>query len=233
MSAELAAAQISKVNENIASAQADFAALSLKLVDDPSNVMVNEQLGQIENEIFGYHKAIARLQAAAVLAAKNDTKAAKAARFKLLLGQRDRLAQSNATTEEIAARLIATFGDLALLFAQLERAVADRASDAQAILAGTRGRNYHAQSEGNVAQLVRLNNGDVTTSLANLVADSGLAQASIPLEPYVVVTRPLSLAGVTAPRTTLSSAVAKANTRLLAAIDGRIEDGKKRLLGNG
>lgn len=229
MSTEIAVSQIQKVEANIASAQQDFAALSLKLANDPSNALVNEQLNQIENEISDYRKAIARLEGAAKEAARQDTKAARKARFAQLKGQRDRLALSNATTEALASKLQTTFGDLALLFAKLQRAVEDRSADAHAILAGTRGKNFHADSEGNAARLARFNTGEITESLAHLVADTGIT-TGIPLEPYVIVTAPLQLAGVTGTKHSLGAAVAKANTRLLAAIDSRIASAKALLL---
>jgi len=223
--------QIAKIAGNIASAQKEHAALALSLVagtyaGDPK--IGNAQLGEIEDEVEGYKQNIARLQAAEAEAKRNNTHAAKAARFKQLTAQRARLAKTNAETEEIAAKLEAAFGDLGLLLAQLQRAVEDRYADAHAVLAGTRGKDFHAQSEDNVARLARFDTGEVIESLANLVANSGIGRTSVvPLAPYVIVTEPNQISK----KHKLPDAVAKANAKLLSALDGRLADTKKVLLG--
>lgn len=218
--------QIQKFASNIASARKDYDALALKLAENPGDLTISQELDGIEKEVAEYKKSIARLEAAAAEAVRRNSKTARRTRLELLKAQRARLAKVNTDTEEIAAKLNESLVAIGVLLAQLQRAIEDRSADARAIIAGTRGDNSLARSAQDTASgLVNFSTGEVVEALARVIADTGLGRTGVALDPYVVVTAPSRLFA----QHTLGAAVAKANFRLLAAIDDRLAKHKKLL----
>jgi len=218
--------QILALQTNIAVANQERHAQLLKLADAPDDTATHDLIAAIEGDIADYQRALARLEASEAEAARRDSKEARKARYEHLKGVRAHLADTNGKTEALAAKLQETFDALGPLFAQLQLAIEDRAADARAIIVGTRGEG-HQQRDEMIAMLANFQTGEITESVANLVADSGLAKTAIQLDPYVIVSAPSQFSA----KFSLGDAVARANAKLLAAIDGRVTDGKKMLLG--
>ncbi len=220
--------QRQKLLANIASAGDERNGLLLKLNDDAEDVDLHNQIAQIEREIAEYESALTRLDASEAKAAQRDSKEARKACFEHLKAVRARLAETNGKTEAITAKLQAAFDALGPLFAQLQFAIENRAADARAILAATRANGSRAQSEDGISRSAEFQSGEITEAFANLVANTGLASTAIRLDPYVIVTAPSQLFA----KYSLGDAVAKTNSKLLAAIDARLEAGKAMILGS-
>lgn len=217
--------QRQKLLKNIAGAKDERNELLLKLNDTPDDAGLHDQIAQLEREAAEYESALARLDAGEAAAAKAQSKEARKARYDHLKATRQRVADTNGKTEALTAKLQETFDSLGPLFAQLQLAIEQRASDAQAILAATR---TGSQQREEVARgMLDFQAGEITEAFANLVANTGLAATAIRLDPYVTVTAPSQLFA----KYTLGDAVAKTNAKLLDVLDRRLEAGKAMILG--
>ncbi len=216
--------QRQKLLKNIAGAKDERNELLLKLNANPDDAGLHDQIAQLEREAAEYESTLARLDAGEAAAAKAQSKEARKARYDHLKATRQRVADTNGKTEALAAKLQETFDSLGPLFAQLQLAIEQRASDAQAILAATR----TGSQQGEVARgLLDFQAGEITEAFANLVAGTGLAATAIRLDPYVTVSAPSQLFA----KYTLGDAVAKTNAKLLDVLDRRLAAGKAMILG--
>ncbi len=221
--------QISQNEQLKASAREEHAALSLKLVENPTDKSIFDDLDAIENEIVGYDRSNDRLRAAQAEAARRDSKEARRARFELLKTQRARIAQSNTETEALAKKLERALDAIGPLLAQWQLHTEDRSADVRSIMVGTAGSGANAlKGDSNAADsITRLETGEIIEALARLVVATGLARTGPRLDPFVVIAGPSSMSR----KMSLCEAVGAANKKLLSAVDARVERGATLLLG--
>lgn len=216
--------QRQKLLANIASAGDERNELLLKLNDEVENADLNAELEQIEREIGNYENALKRLDASEAAAAAAQSKEARAGRYEHLKECRARLAKSNAKAEALTAKLQEAFDVVGPILAEFQLVIETRSANARAIIAATGGREQRDEA---IARLVNFESGEVCEAFANVIADTGLAATAIRLDPFVTITPPSALSA----RYTLGDAVARGNIKLLDAIDARLIEGKKMLLG--
>jgi len=218
------AAQIAKIRESIASAEALRSALALDLVETPANENLHAQIESLEAEIAASNRSIERLHAAEAEQRRRNSKAARKERVRMLKLQSDRLLKLGTDAEALAEKIERALDELALLFVAWGALVDERSVEARAVLTATKSDRV---SDAYPDDLIRIETGEVREALVWLVVASRLA-VSPRLDPYVSVTAP----SVISERIAFVEAVRRANGRLESIIGQRVERTTRELGGD-